>query len=116
IVYAVGTDDGTAKAGTDYTETGGFVLFGDGDTTPRTFTIPVADDHTVGNGSKTVQLALFNPLNVAADSPIKTATLTIMDAPPSADVGVTQSASVPTASVGQTVVFTLTITNHGPDA
>ncbi len=37
-----GTSDGSAVAGTDYTATFDSLTWPDGDTTPRTFTVPIA--------------------------------------------------------------------------
>lgn len=74
------TSNGTATAGLDYTAASGTLTWGDGDTDPKTFTVPVlADQLTEGN--ETVNLTLSNPTRGAALGGQTTAVLTIIDVP-----------------------------------
>ncbi len=75
VQYA--TSDGTAKAGTDYTATGGTLTFAPG-VTAITITIPILNDGQ-DTGDKSLTLTLSNPTGEAVvDSP-GTLTLTIND-------------------------------------
>lgn len=71
------TSDGSALATQDYTATAGTLSFADGETS-KTFTVPVNDQPQLG-GTKTVTLALINPLGGPASlgTPAQ-ATLTIV--------------------------------------
>ncbi|HMT08347.1 MAG TPA: Calx-beta domain-containing protein [Pyrinomonadaceae bacterium] len=77
---AGGTATGGAMCGgaVDYVNTSGTVSFGNGVTTPQTFTIPVCDDATV-EGAETVNLALTMPTGGATLGTPNTAVLTIND-------------------------------------
>jgi len=54
------TIDGTAKAGSDYTQTAGTLTWAHGDKENKTFNIPILDD-TVFDGKKTLTVVLSNP-------------------------------------------------------
>src|SRR6185369_15807876 len=69
---------GTATAGTDFTSSSGLLSWGDGDTSDKTFTVPIIDN-TVNAPNKTINLSLSNATNGAAlGSPVN-AVLTIFD-------------------------------------
>ncbi len=72
------TADGTATAGTDYTAASGTLTFNDGDTGPKTFTIPITNDLWI-EGNETINLALSNPTGGAALGNRSTAALIILD-------------------------------------
>ena len=69
--------DGTATAGSDYTNTPITVTFADGETS-KTITIPI-DDDTVYETTETVNLSLSNPTSGATLGTQNTATLTIVN-------------------------------------
>jgi len=71
------TSNGTATAGSDYTATSGQVTFADGDTAPKTITIPITDDH-VPEPPETFTVTLSG--NAAIGNPA-TITATIIDPP-----------------------------------
>src|SRR5439155_869926 len=70
------TSDGTGVAGTNYTATQGSLSWADGDTAPKTFTVPVLDDGVV-NGGTTAKLTLSAPTGGATLGTPATATLYI---------------------------------------
>jgi sugar lactone lactonase YvrE len=70
------TSDGTAIAGSNYTETHGDLTFGVGETN-KNITIPIIDD-TFFNGDKTFTVTLSNPSGATLSSP-STATVTIVE-------------------------------------
>jgi hypothetical protein len=74
------TSDGTAHAGTDYTESHGTLTFGPGETS-KTFQVPVTDD-TVRQGARSVNLTLSNPGGGTAVGTQGTAALDITDNEP----------------------------------
>ncbi len=59
------TSDGTAVAGTDYTATAGTVAWAAGDTTPKSFPVPIATT-VAGNNSFMVVLTSSSGANLAA--------------------------------------------------
>jgi hypothetical protein len=74
---------GTATAGSDYVSTSGTLNWADGDSSDKTFIVPITDDQ-ITEPDETINLALSNPTgNAQLGSPI-TAVLTILDndAPP----------------------------------
>lgn len=91
LVVRVSTDDGSATAGADYTQTSVDVVFDDGDAATKTVRVPILDD-TLDEANETVQLQLSE----VQDNPTKAlgattrATLTIIDndTPPAQDIGV----------------------------
>ncbi len=74
LTYA--TADGTAVAGSDYTQSLGTLTFAPG-VTQTTFTVPITDDLQV-EGSETFSLSLANFVNTMPGLPIS-ATVTIVD-------------------------------------
>ena len=111
---AYGTSDGTAKAGTDYTATGGTLTFGPG-VTSETFPV-VTTPHAPGTGG-TIHLGLANPTG-GAGLGTASATLTLLDPinPPNTDPQVAAStttslAAAPggTAALGVPVALVATV-------
>ncbi len=91
---SVTTSDGTAVGGEDYTPVNETLNWADGDTNPKTFSVPILQDSVV-EPDQTVNLTLSNVSGAALGSP-STATLTITDdeAPPPLQVGFTQNSYV----------------------
>ncbi|MFO1351110.1 MAG: Calx-beta domain-containing protein [Gammaproteobacteria bacterium] len=72
------SSDGTAVQPGDYGATAGTLTWGDQDTAPKTFSVPIVND-TVDESDETVDLALSNPTGGAALGTPNTAALTIQD-------------------------------------
>lgn len=70
--------NGTAVAGTDYTATTGTISFADGDTAPKTFTVPITNDASA-EGTETVNLKLSNPTGGAVLGTQSSAVLNILN-------------------------------------
>ncbi|MEM9450505.1 MAG: DUF4347 domain-containing protein [Cyanobacteria bacterium P01_E01_bin.6] len=70
------TTDGSAQAGTDYTETSGTLILGDGIET-STISIPILENTLLEN-SEELTLQLSNPIGIALGD-VDTVTLTILD-------------------------------------
>ncbi len=83
------TEDETTTHGTDYVNTAGTIVFGNGETT-KTITIPLKDD-SAGEGAERLRIMLSNPTEASIGSP-STMIVTILD-DESANGNVTQSAS-----------------------
>ncbi len=77
VTVSFATADGTAKAGTDYTQTTGTLQFANRETS-RTFTIPISDD-TLTEGNEDLGITLSNVTGGATLSTPTTTTLTIVD-------------------------------------
>ncbi|MCL6597644.1 MAG: IPT/TIG domain-containing protein, partial [Alicyclobacillus macrosporangiidus] len=77
VSVAYATYDGTAKAGSDYTDTTGVLSFNDGETS-KSFTVPILDNG-VHEGYRTINLTLSNPTGGVTLGTRNTATLTIND-------------------------------------
>lgn len=73
---------GTAVDGVNYTGVSGTLSWTNGESAPKTFTIPLMNDN-LAEPNPTVNLALSNPINGAALSPQSTAVLTIIKSPTS---------------------------------
>lgn len=71
------TTNGTASAGVDYTATSGTLTWAAGDTTAKTFTIPILGDTAVER-NETVSLTLTTPSGATVGTP-GTATLTLVN-------------------------------------
>ena len=69
------TSDGTARAGSDYRATSGWLYFGPGQT-EKTVTVPVLDDE-LDEGSETLTLTVWNrsPQHMSVADPIGTGTI-----------------------------------------
>ncbi len=72
------TKKGTARAGSDYPTTSGTLSWADGDTSDKTFSVPITDDN-VYEGNETVKLTLKSPKGGAILGSQKTAVITILD-------------------------------------
>src|SRR5204863_240458 len=87
------TSNGTATtAGLDYTAVTQTVSFADGDTVPKTVSVPILDD-SIYEGDETVNLTLSNPTGGAGLGTPSTAVLTITDNETPADVKLQLSAA-----------------------
>ncbi len=82
------TTDGSASAGSDYTEASGTLNFADGELS-RTFSISILDD-LVYEGDEDVNLALSNPTGGASLATPANAVLTIAEDDPQPQPGVLQ--------------------------
>jgi hypothetical protein len=111
VSVSYGTSNGTAVAGTDYTSTSGVLQWADGDTSAKTFSIPVSNAAPF-SGGKTFTVALSAPSAGAAIGNPGSATATIAgDA--AAPVGSLQlSASSYTVAQGAGSL-TVTVTRTG---
>lgn len=72
------TANGTAVAGSDYTAKSGRLTWGNGDSTPKTFAVPIVNDSAV-EPNETVRLILSAPTGGATLGNPKAATLTIIN-------------------------------------
>jgi hypothetical protein len=101
----VATSNGTAAAGADYTATTTNVSWLDGDLTPKTFTVPIADDGAGDNG-ETINLTLTKNWCLGDPGAQATAVLT------------TTEAGAPPASAGtlQLSAATYSVNESGPSA
>lgn len=77
VSYA--TSDGSGKAGTHYTASSGTLSWASGDADPKTFSVPVLDDHSI-DGNHTVNLALSSPTGGASLTAPSTAVIDIAEA------------------------------------
>ncbi|MEG4849446.1 Calx-beta domain-containing protein, partial [Microcoleus sp. B5-D4] len=112
VSATVNLTNGTATAPADYNNAGIPVNFADGDTAPKTITIPIVDD-TLVEGTETVNLTLANPTGGATIGTQGTATVSIVDndtLPPSS-----LQFSAPTFSVNEdgTTSAAVTVTRTG---
>src|SRR5262249_18563147 len=73
------TSDGTAKAGTNYQATSGSLLWNDGDTASKSFTVPILDAGTL-NGNLTFNLTLSSPGGSASLGSPATAIVQVLNA------------------------------------
>jgi len=80
VSVAYASADGTARAGSDYTAVSGTLTWDNGDSTVRTFSVPILEDSLI-EGDETVILTLDSPTGGAALGSPATATLTISDLP-----------------------------------
>ena len=83
VTYSTSAGGG-ALGGSDFTSVVGTLFWADGDSSPKTFTVPILEDSEV-ELSETVNLSLFNVTGGAVLGSLASATLTIQDndAPPS---------------------------------
>lgn len=77
IAVDFATSNLTALDSSDYTATSGTINFADGDTVPKTFTVPIADD-SVAERTETLRLTLSNPSGATLGLP-NVSTLSIRD-------------------------------------
>ena len=85
------TSDGTADSDSDYINQAGTLTWQDGDTTSKSFSVPIEDD-TDFEGDETVNLTLSNWTGGAVPGQFPTATLTIVDNDVPGTLGFTVSA------------------------
>ena len=104
IDYA--TADGTATAGSDYTETSGTLTFAAG-TTSQAISVPIADD-SENESDETFTVTLSNPTGATLETSSATGTIAnrTVTAPPSASIS---SADTATEGTDASVVFTVTL-------
>ncbi len=95
------TSNGTATAGSDYTDTSGTLTLAPGETS-KTLTVPVLGD-LMDEANETVTVTLSNPVNVSIDD--ATASGTITDNDPEPTVSFTSGAQ--TVNEGSIVTATL---------
>ncbi|MBV9470416.1 MAG: hypothetical protein JOZ57_14355, partial [Abitibacteriaceae bacterium] len=72
------TSNGTAVAGSDYTAVSGTLTWANGDTSLKSFVIPITDD-TLVESNETINLALSTPTGGSTLGTPNTAVLTIID-------------------------------------
>ena len=84
VTVRFATSDGTARAGSDYRATSGWLYFGPGQT-EKTVSVPVLDDE-LDEGSETLTLTVWNlsPLHMSVADPIGTGTISNTDRMPTA--------------------------------
>ena len=84
VTVRFATSDGTARAGSDYRATSGWLYFGPGQT-EKTVSVPVLDDE-LDEGSETLTLTVWNlsPLHMSVADPIGTGTIFNTDRMPKA--------------------------------
>ena len=85
VVVGYASSDGTAKAGSDYSQVSGSVTFAAGQTS-RTVRVPIVDD-SLDEPNETLALTLSGPLNAVLGDAAATGTILDDDAPPSLSVG-----------------------------
>jgi hypothetical protein len=78
VSVVVSTADGSGIAGQDYVPVSQTVTWADGDTSPKTVTIPLNDDNLV-EGNETVRLSLSSPTGGATLGGPASAVLTIVE-------------------------------------
>ncbi len=79
VTATVGSRDGTALAGTDYTALQTTVRFADGDTRPRRVSVPIIPNLIGGQFNRTFELVMSEPGNCATVGAQNTATVSIVD-------------------------------------
>ncbi|PYS92782.1 MAG: hypothetical protein DMF64_07960 [Acidobacteria bacterium] len=95
------TSDGTARSGSDYTATSGTLNWADGDTTPKTFTVPIIDD-TLSEATETINLSFTSTAGAAAVGTPPLAVVTITDNDPQPALRVS-NVSVPEGGTNATI-------------
>jgi uncharacterized repeat protein (TIGR01451 family) len=101
--------------GTDFTFAGATLSWDDNDAAPKTFDIAI-DDDSLFEGNETIVLQLSAPTGATVGTP-STETVTILDNDVAvADLSIAKSASAGPYVVGDTITFTITVSNAGPQA
>lgn len=78
VSLAYATANGTATAGSDYTSTSGTLSWADGDSSPRTISVPILNDSN-GESTETFTLTLSAPGGGATLGSLRTMTVSIAD-------------------------------------
>jgi len=78
VSVAYASANGTATAGSDYTAVSGTLSWADGDSSNKTFTIPISDD-ALAEAAETISLSLGNVTGGAALGATRTMSLSITD-------------------------------------
>jgi hypothetical protein len=107
VKYTTAAGTATPGAGNDYTTTSGTLNWADGDTTSRTFDVPILDD-SAAEGDETFGVSLNTPLGGAIGAP-GTATVTIVDDP----VGTAQFSVTAINTTEDAGTVTVTVTRTG---
>jgi hypothetical protein len=87
VSVAYATTNGTAIAGSDYATASGTLNWANGDSSAKTFSVPIIND-TLDEADETVNLTLSNPSGGATLGSSSTATLTIVDNDPAPTVSI----------------------------
>jgi len=103
------TSNGTAMQPADYSQVSDTLTFAPG-VASRTFTVPIVNDG-ISEPNETVNLTLSNP-SAASLGAQSGAVLTISDA--SANLAITKTAQTTTFLPGQSITYTIAISNAGP--
>lgn len=109
VIYA--TEDGTALAGTDYTATGGTLIFGSGETS-KTITVPVASGSLPLGSSINFGVKLTNPANATISRGTAAVTINGSTAAPPPPAGSVRMEFVPGNAWSGTYQGTLRIINN----
>ena len=102
------TSNGSATAGQDYTAVSGTLTWAEGDTSAKTFNIPITDDLVI-EGSETVNLILSSPSGATIGAP-GTSVLTILDNDATPEISIADVSQLEGNSLNQ-MVFTVTLSN-----
>ncbi len=100
--------NGTATAGQDYTAVSGTLTWDAGDTSVKTFNVPIIEDSSL-ESAETVNLVLSGPTNVTLGSP-NAATLTILDNDGIPDLTINDVTQAEGNTLNQ-MVFTVSLSN-----
>jgi uncharacterized repeat protein (TIGR01451 family) len=112
VTIGYATADGTASSPSDYAATSGTLTFAPGQTS-ATVTVTVHGDTTPENDETfTVNLTSPSGATIADGQGLGT----IQNDDPAADLSVTQAASVKEPDAGETMTYTITVANRGPQA
>lgn len=111
--------NGTATAPDDYDNTPITFTFAAGDTTSKIIEIPIVDDF-IDEPDETINLTLSSPIGGATFGSQTTASLVIVDNDTTsveitaqADLVITKTASADSVQIGDSLTYTITITNNG---
>jgi uncharacterized repeat protein (TIGR01451 family) len=114
VTFLWATADDTAAAGSDYAANSGSGTIAPG-TTSTTITI-AANGDTTFEPDETFFVNLSAPSGAAIADGQGLGTIANDDTAPTANLGITKTASSATFTPGQTITFTITVTNAGPAA
>lgn len=103
VTVAYETAGGTAVVGQDYTPVSGTLTFNPGETGPKNFAVPLADD-AAPDGDKTVNLILSMPTGGAALGEPAAATLTLFDSDAAGQLHFTLSSFTAHEAAGQAMI------------